>query len=407
MSAQQQHVVIIGAGQAGFQVAAGLARLGHPGRITLIGEEPFPPYDRPPLSKQYQVDGDEIAIALTPTLPPHVSQLSDTKVVLLDTRTQQVLLAGGEAVPYDRLVLAMGTRPRRLPHLEKSSRVRTLRTLEDARAIRLALKEVKSLLVLGGGPIGLELAATAAGLGLRSAVVEQAPSLMGRSMPAAMAELILEHHRKNGMAIHLGRTIASLDDATGEAVLDDGRRESAELVIVGIGVLANDELAAQADIACDDGIFVDRWCRTTTPNVYAVGDVTRQRNPVTGRFERIETWANAQGQGQALAKFLCHSQDAKPYDAVPWFWSDQGDARLQCAGAISGDHHAWRIDAATGASILVQWTLGRITGVAALNAARDFNQLKRLIVPRPTITPEQLAAPDLNIRTLVQQALAS
>jgi 3-phenylpropionate/trans-cinnamate dioxygenase ferredoxin reductase subunit len=141
--------------------------------------------------------------------------------------------------------------------------------------------------------------------------------------------------------------------------------------------------------------------------VFAIGDVTRQRNPVSGRFERIETWSNAQGQGQALAAMLCKPGEARAFEAVPWFWSDQGSARLQCAGAMRGDSEAWRIDAATGARVLVQWAAGRVVGVAALNAARDFVQLKRLIVPRPTITPEQLAAPDANIRSLVQQALAA
>lgn len=405
VSAEQLGVVIVGAGLAGFQVAVGLAQQGYAGAITLIGDEPFPPYDRPPLSKQYQVDGNEPALALNPELPRQVKQRSESRVVALDTKAQHVLLANDEAIPYDRLVLAMGTRPRRLPHLETSPRVRMLRTIEDARAIRTALQKVKSLLVLGGGPIGLELAATAAGLGVQSSVVELAPRLMGRSVPAAMAELLLEYHRENGMVIHLGRTVAALDEAAGQAVLDDGQRVPAELVVVGIGVQANDELAAQAGIACDDGIFVDGWCRTTGPNVYAVGDVTRQCHPVTGHFERIETWANAQGQGQALAAILCKPGEAKPYGAVPWFWSDQGQARLQCAGAITGDRQAWRIDAATGARLLVQWTAGRLTGVAALNAPRDFVQLKRLIVPRPTITPEQLTAPEANIRALVQQAL--
>ena len=138
--------------------------------------------------------------------------------------------------------------------------------------------------------------------------------------------------------------------------------------------------------------------------MFAVGDVTRQRHSVTGRFERIETWANAQGQAQALAGLLCKPEEAKAYDAVPWYWSDQGSARLQCAGAIDGEQQAWR-ESDAGGRVLVQWRGGRITGVAALNAARDFVQLKKLILPRITLTPEQLSAPAANIRALVQQAL--
>ncbi len=406
MSAEQHHVVIVGAGLAGFNVASQLVQQGYPGRVTLVGEEPWPPYDRPPLSKQFQLDGDEPELWLAPELPPEVVQLRKRKVLAIDTQRRQLSLDDGSTLAWDRVVLATGSRARRLAHLEGSPRVRVLRTLEDARAIRAALQSVASLLVIGAGPIGLELAASAAQMGVAASVVELAPRVMSRSVPADMARVVLDYHRSQGLAIHLGRTVSAFDEAAGEAILDDGQRVPAGLVVVGIGVQANDELAAHAGIACDDGIFVDAWCRTTASGVYAVGDVTRQRNPVTGRFERIETWSNAQGQGQALAAMLCKPAEAKPFVAVPWFWSDQGKARLQVAGAIQGDTQAWRTDAASGGRILVQWTRGCVTGVATLNAARDFVQLKRLIVPRPTITPEQLTAPDANIRALVQEGLA-
>ena len=401
----QESVVIIGAGLAGFHVASKLAQQGYVGPVTLIGDEPWPPYDRPPLSKQYLVDGNESALWLSPELPPNLTPLQQHRAVAIDLGGQQVQLDNGSTLGWGRLVLATGTRPRRLTHLEDSSRVCTLRTLDDARKIRQALQSVSSLLVIGGGPIGLELAATAAGLGLQCSVVEMGLRLMSRSVPAPMAELLLNHHRNQGIAVHLGRTVVEVDDKAGLAVLDDGQRVPACLVVVGVGVQANDELAAQAGIACDDGVFVDGWCRTTAPNVFAVGDVTRQRNPVTSRFERIETWSNAQGQANALAAMLCKPAEARPFDAVPWFWSDQGNVRLQCAGAALGDSHAWRIDPASGARLLVQWTAGRVTGVAALNAPRDFVQLKRLIVSRPTITAEQLTDPKANLRALVQQAL--
>lgn len=406
VSAERQSVVIVGAGLAGFNVASALVQRGYAGEVTLVGDEPWPPYDRPPLSKQFQLDGDESQVWLAPELPPKVKQLRQRKAMAIDPQRQQLRLDDGSTLPWDRLVLATGTQPRRLAQLDALPRVLTLRTLDDARAIREALKSVASLLVIGGGPIGLELAASAAALGRQSTVVEMAPRLMGRSAPAAMADLLLEYHRSQGTAIHLGRTVIALDEVAKEAVLDDGQRVPAGLVVVGIGVQANDELAAQAGIACDDGVFVDGWCRTTAPGVFAVGDVTRQRNWVTGRFERIETWANAQGQAQALAGILCNPGEARAYDAVPWFWSDQGSARLQCAGALTGEQQAWHVDAA-GGCVLVHWSGGRITGVAALNAARDFVQLKKLILPRTTITPEQLSAPAANIRALVQQALVA
>lgn len=406
VGAERQNVVIVGAGLAGFHLASALAKHGYPGEVALVGEEPWQPYDRPPLSKQFQLDGDESPIWLAPELGPVVKLLRQCQAQAIDLARQELRLDNGSTLPWDRLVLATGTRARRLPHLGTSTRVLTLRTLDDARRIREALKSVASLLVIGGGPIGLELAASAAALGRQSTVVELAPRLMSRSAPAAMADVLLEHHRSQGMAIHLGRTVVALDEGNAEAVLDDGQRVPAGLVVVGIGVQANDALAAQAGIACDDGVFVDGWCRTTAPGVFAVGDVTRQRNPVTGRFERIETWANAQGQAQALAANWCNPDVGRPYYAVPWFWSDQGSARLQCAGALTGEQQAWRVDAA-GGRVLVHWSGGRVTGVATLNAARDFVQLKRLIVPRPTITPEQFGAPTANIRALVQQGLAA
>jgi 3-phenylpropionate/trans-cinnamate dioxygenase ferredoxin reductase subunit len=405
-SAPKRHVVIVGAGLAGHTVAARLAQQACAASITLVGDEGDAPYDRPPLSKQYQVDGNESAVLLAPELPGEVVQLRRRKAVAIDTVARQLHLDDGSALPWNQLVLATGARPRVLPHLSASARVRTLRTLDDARAIRGALKPGSSLLVIGAGPIGLELAATAAGLGVQSTVVEMAARVMSRSVPAAMAELVLAHHRSKGLAVHLGRTVSALDEARGEAILDDGGRVPAALVVVGIGVLANDQLAAQAGIACDDGIVVDAFGRTTAPDVFAVGDVSRQRHPISGRLERIETWSNAQGQAQALAAHLCNPGESKPFGLVPWFWSDQGDLRLQCAGGMSGDLDAWREDPA-GGRILVQWTGGRVTGVAALNAARDFVQLKRLIVERPTITAEELAAPDANIRALVQRALAN
>ena len=406
MDAAQESVVIIGAGLAGFHLASQLAQRGYAGHVTLIGEEPWPPYDRPPLSKQFQLDGDEPALWLSPQLPANLVQLRQRKAEVIDVGRREVVLDDGSRIVWDRLVLATGTRPRRLTHLADSSRVHYLRTLDDARTIRKALQCGSSLLVIGGGPIGLELAATAASLGLQCSVVEVGQRLMSRSVPAPMAQLLLEHHRSQGIAVHFGRTVVAVDDTAAEAVLDDGQRVPAALVVVGVGVQANDELASRAGIACDDGLFVDGWCRTTAPNVFAVGDVTRQRNPVNGRFERIETWSNAQGQAQALAAMLCNPAEAPPFNAVPWFWSDQGSARLQCTGTVQCDSHAWRIDPASGARVLVQWTEGRVTGVAALNAPRDFVQLKRLIVARATITAEQLNEPQTNLRDLVQQALA-
>lgn len=405
MSTLDEHVVIVGAGLAGFGVASGLRNLGYAGRITLVGDEQEALYDRPPLSKQYQIDGDELALRLSPEPLPDVSLHTGDKVVALHLAQRDIELHSGQRVQWDRLVLATGTRPRALPVIAGSTRVRALRTLDDARAVRQRLQAGTRLLVVGGGPIGLELAATARQLGAQATVVEAGPRLMARSAPALVAQHLLQHHEASGVVVHLGRTVVSVDDA-GRVVLDDETCLDVDLVVVGIGVVANDELAVAAGIAADDGIFVDGWCRTTAPGVYAVGDVTRQRNPASGRFERIETWSNAQGQAKALAAVLVDPVLAKPYAETPWYWSDQGSLRLQCAGLVQGDTQAMRGDPESGSFVLLQWTAGRVTGVAAVNAARDFNQLKRLIAARAILSPEQLAAPGSDIKTLVQQALS-
>jgi 3-phenylpropionate/trans-cinnamate dioxygenase ferredoxin reductase subunit len=393
-------VVIVGAGVAGYTLATQLAGLGYQGAVTLVGEEAHAPYDRPPLSKEYQLDGDEAAIALQPALGPGVRLVIGQQALAIHPEARELELAGGERLHWDRLVLATGTRPRLLPGVATGGRVLTLRTLDDARAIRAQLRSGCRLAVIGGGPIGLELAASAQKLGAQATVVEAAPRLMARSAPAAVAEILLQHHRAQGVHVELDAKVSSVDAAG--VHLAGGRSIEADLVVVGIGVVANDELARQAGIASDDGIFVDACCRTTLPDVYAIGDVTRQRNPVSGRFERIETWFNAQGQALSLAQRLAGGAAAKPYADVPWYWSDQGQLRLQCAGLIQGDLQASRGDLATG-YLVVQWQAGRIAGVAAINSPRDFNALRRLIGTDVNITPAQFTA-QTDIRKLVQQA---
>lgn len=403
MDTRGDRIVIVGAGLAGVGVARGLRQLGHTGPITLVGDEAHSPYDRPPLSKQYLIEGDEAALSLAPEPLPDVSLLQGNPVVAIDLPARTVVLEQGAPMQWDRLVLATGTRPRQLPALTTSSRVTTLRTLDDARLIRQRLVPGARLLVIGGGPIGLELAATAQQLGAHATVVEAAPRLMGRSAPALITEHLLQYHRAQGVDIHLGRTVVSVAD-NGLVTFDNSHIEHADLVVAGVGVVANDALAVAAGIATDDGIFVDGWGRTTALGVYAVGDVTRQRHPLSQRYERIETWSNAKGQAAAVAAAMFEPEGAKPYDDTPWYWSDQGALRLQCAGLPQGDTQALRGDPASGSFVLLLWNAGRLCGVAAVNAARDFNLLRRLLASGSTLAPEVLAAPDANLRQLVQQA---
>ncbi|WP_042877059.1 NAD(P)/FAD-dependent oxidoreductase [Cupriavidus necator] len=404
------HVVIVGAGMAGVSVATRLRELGFAGAVTLVSQEEEAPYDRPPLSKQFLLDGDADAIRLQPEALAaqalaDIALIRGNPAVALDVRAREVRLGDGRGLRWDRLVLATGARPRVLPALARSPRVQTLRTLEDARAIRQTLTLGARLLIVGGGPIGLELAAMGLRLDARVTLVEAADRLMTRSAPALIAEHLRRHHVDSGVDIRLGRSVADAPD-DGHAVLDDGARVAADLIVVGIGVHANDELAVQAGLAADDGIFVDGFGRTTAPGVFAIGDVTRQRNPATGRFERIETWSNAQGQARALAAHLTDPDNAVPYAETPWFWSDQGELRLQAAGAITGDEQAIRGDPQSGRFSLIQWRDGRIVGVAAVNAARDFHMLRRLVAAGSRLRPEVLTDPQANLKSLIAAAAA-
>lgn len=399
MSARSDRVVIVGAGLAGVCVARGLRKRGHTGPVLLLGGESHAPYDRPPLSKQYLLDGNEDTLKLLHEPLPGVEVLSGCAVTAIDLARHTVLRQDGSSLVWDRLVFATGTRPRQLASLSASQRVMSLRSLEDARRLRQHLQPGVRLLMIGGGPIGLELAATAQQMGAQVTVVEASTRLMGRSAPPLIADHLLEYHRSRGVDIRLGSSVVSVSDE-GRVVFTDGNTLEVDWVVVGIGVSANDSLAAAAGITTDDGILVDSHGRTSADDVYAAGDVTRQRNPLSGRIERIETWSNAQDQAEAVAAAMVEQESAKPYDGIPWYWSDQGGLRLQCAGLTHGDTQALRGDPARGSFVLLQWLEGRLCGVAAVNAAREFNLLRRLLGAGCTLTPEQLTAPGLNLKEI-------
>lgn len=378
-------LVIVGSGPAGYTLANQLAALDFSGPITLVGDEAHPPYDRPPLSKEFLL-GDETTLALQPSLAPGVRLLTGCRAVAIHAQERMLELADGSRLAWSRLVLATGTRARPFPGSSLCGNVMSLRTLDDAREIRTRLRQSSRIAVIGGGPIGLELAACAHQLGLTTTVIEAADRLMSRSAPKAIAEHLLAHHRSHGVQVELNAQVTRIDE--GVVYLQGGRAVPADLVVVGIGVLANDDLARQAGIACDDGIFIDGFFRTNLPDVFAIGDVTRQRNPISGRLERIETWFNAQGQALALAQHLAGAGSVATYAEVPRYWSDQGKLRLQCAGLVEGEVQASRGEATSG-FLHGLWSDGRLVGLAAINAPQDFNFLRRQIGREDSITPAQ------------------
>lgn len=397
-------VVILGGGLASVSFASGLRSGGYQGAITAVADETELAYDRPPLSKEFQREGDAEKIRLDLSRAPNVQWLRGIAARTLDTSLREVQLSDGRKLGYGTLVFATGASPRVLPALQDAPvPVLTLRTLGDARRIRAGLVAGAKLMVIGAGVIGLELAATARRLGVAVTVVEALDRVMHRSAPATLASFVAQQHVEQGVVLRLGRTAKGFIGR--RVVLDDGSRVDADLVVVGIGVVANDALAASANIACDDGIFVDRRGRTTCPGIYAIGDVTRQRNPVSGRFERIETWSNAQNQGLAVARALLDPA-APLYDDVPWYWSDQYELRMQVAGLAAGEDEIVRGELSAGAKFsLIQLQRGAIVGVSCVNNAREFASLKRLLSSGARPERAALADPATDLRKLITAAV--
>jgi 3-phenylpropionate/trans-cinnamate dioxygenase ferredoxin reductase subunit len=391
-------VLIVGGGLAGLSFANALRGGGFDGAITIVGDEDDAPYDRPPLSKAFQKDGDDARIRLDLARATGVDWQRGVAAVRIEPEARRLHLADGRTLDYGTLVLATGARPRTLPALQGGPvPVLTLRTLADARRIRGFLQPGARLALIGAGVIGLELAATARGLGVDVTVIETQPGVMGRSAPATLANYMADRHRAAGVDLRLGRSVSGWAD--GQLQLDDGSRIAADLVVVGIGVIANDQLAREAGIACDDGVIVDGRGRSSAPGVLAVGDVTRQRHPISGRIERIETWSNAQSQATAVAKTLLDPA-APDYADPPWYWSDQYELRLQCAGLAQGDEEVLRGDVASGKFALVQLREGRIVGAACISNPRDFGALKKLVGSGLVVRREVWADPATDLRKL-------
>jgi len=391
-------VVIVGSGLAAVSFAGTLRQGGYRGPLTLVGEESEPPYDRPPLSKGFLRDGDADKIRLEVARLTDVQWRLGVRGVRLDTERRLLSLSSGDALPWSTLVLATGTRPRPFDGLSALRRlVSTLRTLDDARRIRSGLMPGARLLLVGAGVIGLELAATARAMDVEVTVVESQPRVMGRSVPAGLSDYLERRHRERGVDLRLGVTIAGCRE--GVAQLDDGTEVTADLAVVGTGVVANDELARQAGIECRDGVIVDARGRTSADGVIAVGDVARQPHPLTGALERVETWANAQNQAAASARAWLDPA-APPYEEAPWFWSDQYEMRMQCVGLAAGTREFVRGSVDQDRFCLLHFDDRRLVGASCVNAAKDFAALRRLVGRRFDHPDRAWADPGTDLRKL-------
>ncbi|UCV17772.1 NAD(P)/FAD-dependent oxidoreductase [Ferribacterium limneticum] len=404
MSSDFSDIVVLGAGIAGYTVAAELIRAGSQQRIVVIGEEPDAPYDRPPLSKEFLLNGDESALHFSELPQSQVEFWLGDPAVEVDTGQRVVRTANGRSLMWERIIFATGTVPRSVEPSSAAGRIHMLRTLADARWIRESVCRASSILLVGGGPIGLELAAYARNQDLKTTVIDAADVLMARSIPTVVGEHLYRFHTQRGVEVRLKSPIARIGES-GTVYLVDGTEITADMTVVGIGVRANDELAHRAGIATEDGILVDEWFRTNVPSVFAVGDVARQRSAATGLYERNETWSSARDQAVALAKILMDPEGAAPFVGTPWFWSDQGGMYVQGAGSVRAELQTIRGDLAVESYSVLQWESGRLVGVASVNSPREFQLLRKVIGMQASLDPDEISDPGCNLKMRLKALL--
>ena len=393
----QGTVLIVGAGHAGFQLAASLRQHGYGGRICLINDEAHLPYQRPPLSKAYlKGEGRPDSLMFRPDKFYHDQkvELVADRAVAIERGARRLALASGASLDYGHLVLATGARNRLLdiPNANLED-VRYLRILDESEALRKRITSGQRVVVIGAGFIGLEFAATARIKGLEVDVVELAGRVMARAVTAEISDYFQERHTAAGIRIHLGVQVTSIE-ADGTKVtgvsLSDGRHLPADLVVVGVGVLPNVELAAEAGLSVASGIIVNEQLLTSDPNISAIGDCALFASPRFGGSLRLESVQNATDHARCVAARL--TGDAKAYDGLPWFWSDQADDKLQIAGLTTGyDRVVVRGDRAQRSFSAFCYKSGQLVGIESVNRASDHVFGRKILGMNRSIEPEQAA----------------
>src|SRR6185312_1924730 len=405
--ATPESIVIVGAGQAGYWGAQALRKQGFGGRLSLVGSEPHPPYERPPLSKQV-LRGEAEPPSAWLTTPEKLAEmkvefLSGRTAIAIDRPGRRVELQDGARIGYDRLLLTTGSRPRRLDLPgEREAPVFYLRDIADALALRERLAAGQRLLVIGGGLIGLEVAAAAVARGCVVTVIEVADRLMARMVGPGISAHFANLHRARGTAILTGRIPERFEPSGSgcRVICRDGSSCDGDLAVIGCGVIPNAELAAAAGLKVENGLWVDAYCRTDDPHIWAAGDVTNHAHPLLGRRLRLETWQNAQNQAIAAARNMV--SDPQPYADVPWGWSDQLGANLQVLGVPrSFEPAVTRGDPANGSFTLFYLEGDKIAGVNAVNAPKDIAVARRLMAGNLTVDPGRLRDPAVPLRSLL------
>lgn len=412
-------VVLVGAGQAAVQLCLSLRKSKYDGPVVMYSAEAETPYHRPPLSKAFLLD--KIGEDKLPMRPEsfYSSKSIDLRlghtVSSIDLAAKEVV-CGKQRQPYSWLVLATGARPRQLP-VEGSELqgVHCLRNLDDSRSIKSQLSSVDSLVVVGAGFIGLEVAAAASSLGVKVTVFDTADRVMARAVAPGISEWFQHMHRQTGVDLRLSEAIAGIGGSEGQVThveCSNGERLEAQMVIIGVGVIPDTEIAEIAGLHCDNGIVVDEFCQTSDPFVYAAGDCASHPNPFAGNIRlRLESVQNATDQARVVAanivarsaaQAVADSASLTQYQSVPWFWSDQGEHSLQMAGlSLGADTTITRGDPATNSFSIFHYQAGKLLAVDSVNMPRDHMLARKLIEAGVSPQAEQAADPAFDLKSLL------
>jgi 3-phenylpropionate/trans-cinnamate dioxygenase ferredoxin reductase subunit len=404
-------MVIIGGGECGARAALALRETGYAGQVTLIGAEPHLPYERPPLSKEFMVGDGEPApttIASTERLASAgIATVLNTAVAKIDRAARQVALADGAAIGYDKLLIATGAQSRHLPLAGPGNRVHYLRTLNDAVRLRPWLRTGVHIAVIGGGFIGLEIAASARKRGAEVTVIEALPRVLSRIVPEEIAAVVAARHGHENVDLRCGVGVARIEESPDNVavMLSDGHHLPADLLVIGIGAIPVTAIAEDAALHVANGIVVDEYLRTNDPDIYAAGDCCSFPLAIYGgRRVRLESWRNAQDQGALAARNMAGANEA--LSALPWFWSDQYDLTLQIAGLPDEGRQTARREIGADAFVLFHLAGdGRLVAASGIGrgtvVARDIRLAEILIAQRADPDPALLAAPEIKLKSLI------
>ena len=410
---QQQLILIVGAGQAGAELAFALRQTGSTARIVIVGDEPFAPYQRPPLSKSYLAGKVDLAALYVKPKEAYDTANIELRTAVraehVDRSAKVVRLSDGSTILYDKLVFATGGRPRPLQakgvqDAARLGNLHYLRTVGDVDRIHRQFQPGFRMVLIGGGYVGLEVAAAAREHGMHVTVLEAMPRVLARVTVPEISAFYERVHREAGVEIRTSAVVSSVvTDESGDAVTaivcSDGSTTPADVVVVGIGLLPNTELAERSGLEVKDGIVVDELTRTADPDVLAIGDCTRHPNVMYGRHVRLESVPNALEQARTAAATLCGQH--RPHHAVPWFWSDQFDLKLQMVGLADGhDRLVLRGSTSTRSFSAFYMKEGRVIAADAVNRPQDFMIAKRLVAQQSMVDPSRLADESQPLKTL-------